>query len=89
MEMGALQWRHLPPWISQLTSGISSVALRVETFLGVDPYSKGSEEVTRLLQGEDGINEWVEAKFVVDTDIESLGDKMIACIEAKRAALGI
>ena len=39
--------------------------------------------------GEDGINEWVEAKFVVDTDIESLGDKMIACIEAKRAALGI
>ena len=44
---------------------------------------------TRLLQGEDGINEWVEAKFVVDTDIEALGDKMIACIEAKRAALGI
>jgi len=25
----------------------------------------------------------------VDTDIESLGDKMIACIEAKREALGI
>ena len=25
----------------------------------------------------------------VFTDIESLGDKMIACIEAKRAALGI
>ena len=52
-------------------------------------YSKGSSEVTRLLQGDDGIKEWVEAKFVVDTDIESLGDKMIACIEAKRAALGI
>ena len=48
-----------------------------------------TEEVTRLLQGEDGIKEWVEAKFVVDTDIESLGDKMIACIEAKREALGI
>ena len=65
------------------------VATGIETFLGVDPYSKGSTEVTRLLQGEDGINEWVEAKFVVDTDIEALGDKMIACIEEKRAALGI
>ena len=65
------------------------VATGIETFLGVDPYSKGSEEVTALLQGENGINKWVEAKFVVDTDIESLGDKMIACIEAKRAALGI
>ena len=50
---------------------------------------RSAEEVTRLLQGEDGIKEWVEAKFVVDTDIESLGDKMIACIEAKRDALGI
>ena len=65
------------------------VATGIETFLGVDPYSKGSEEVTELLQGENGVNKWVEAKFVVDTDIESLGDKMIACIEAKRAALGI
>ena len=65
------------------------VATGIETFLGVDPYSKGSEEVTRLRLGEDGIKEWVEAKFVVDTDIEALGDKMIACIEAKRAALGI
>ena len=36
-----------------------------------------------------GVKQWVEAKFVVDTDIESLGDKMIACIEAKREALGI
>ena len=35
------------------------------------------------------VKEWVEAKFVVDTDIEALGDKMIACIEAKREALGI
>ena len=36
-----------------------------------------------------GCKEWVEAHFVVDTNIESLGDKMIAAIEAKRAALGI
>ena len=80
-----------PEWMSEKAVSIGNyvVATGIETFLGVDPYSKGSEEVTRLLQGEDGIKEWVEAKFVVDTDIESLGNKMIACIEAKRAALGI
>ena len=80
-----------PEWMSEKAVSIGNyvVATGIETFLGVDPYSKGSEEVTALLQGEDGVNKWVEAKFVVDTDIESLGDKMIACIEAKRAALGI
>ena len=80
-----------PEWMSEKAVSIGNyvVATGIETFLGVDPYSKGSEEVTRLLQGDDGIKEWVEAKFVVDTDIDSLGDKMIACIEAKRAALGI
>ena len=80
-----------PEWMSEKAVSIGNyvVATGIETFLGVDPYSKGSEEVTRLLQGEDGIKEWVEAKFVVDTDIDALGDKMIACIEAKRAALGI
>jgi len=80
-----------PEWMSEKAVSIGNyvVATGIETFLGVDPYSKGSSEVTRLLQGDDGIKEWVEAKFVVDTDIESLGDKMIACIEAKRAALGI
>ncbi len=80
-----------PEWMSEKAVSIGNyvVATGIETFLGVDPYTKGSDEVTALLQGEDGINKWVEAKFVVDTDIESLGDKMIACIEAKRAALGI
>ena len=80
-----------PEWMSEKAVSIGNyvVATGLETFLGVDPYSKGSEEVTELLQGEHGINDWVEAKFVVDTDIESLGDKMIACIEAKREALGI
>ena len=80
-----------PEWMSEKAVSIGNyvVATGIETFLGVDPYSKGSTEVTRLLQGEDGVNQWVEAKFVVDTDIDSLGDKMIACIEAKRAALGI
>ena len=80
-----------PEWMSEKAVSIGNyvVATGIETFLGVDPYSKGSTEITELLQGENGINKWVEAKFVVDTDIDSLGDKMIACIEAKRAALGI
>ena len=80
-----------PEWMSEKAVSIGNyvVATGIETFLGVDPYSKGSEEVTRLLQGEDGVKEWVEAKFVVETDIDKLGDKMIECIEAKRAALGI
>ena len=80
-----------PEWMSEKAVSIGNyvVATGIETFLGVDPYSKGSTEVTELLQGEHGIKEWVEAKFVVETDIEKLGDKMIECIEAKRAALGI
>ncbi len=80
-----------PEWMSEKAVSIGNyvVATGIETFLGVDPYCKGSSEVTELLQGEHGINDWVEAKFVVDTDIDRLGDKMIECIEAKRAALGI
>ncbi len=80
-----------PEWMSEKAVSIGNyvVATGIETFLGVDPYSKGSSEVTALLQGDNGINQWVEAKFVVETDIEKLGDKMIECIEAKRAALGI
>ena len=80
-----------PEWMSEKAVSIGNyvVATGIETFLGVDPYTKGSEEVTALLQGEHGIKDWVEAKFVVETDIEKLGDKMIECIEAKRAALGI
>ena len=80
-----------PEWMSEKAVSIGNyvVATGIETFLGVDPYSKGSTEVTELLQGEHGVNEWVEAKFVVETDIDKLGDKMIECIEQKRLALGI
>ncbi len=80
-----------PEWMSEKAVSIGNyvVATGIETFLGVDPYTKGSKEVTELLQGEHGVKDWVEARFVVETDIEKLGDKMIECIEAKRAALGI
>ena len=80
-----------PEWMSEKAVSIGNyvVATGIETFLGVDPYSKGSDEVTALLQGDHGIKDWVEARFVVELDIDKLGDKMIECIEAKRAALGI
>jgi len=57
--------------------------------LSVDPYTKGSSEVTELLQGEHGIKDWVEAKYTVELDIEKLCDRMIEAIETKREALGI
>ena len=80
-----------PEWMSEKAVSIGNyvVATGIDTYLGVDPYSKGSSEITELLQGETGCKEWVEAHFVVETDIDKLGDKMIECIEAKRAALGI
>ena len=80
-----------PEWMSEKAVSIGNyvVATGIDTFLGLDPYSKGSSEITELLQGETGCKEWVEAHFVVETDIEKLGDKMIECIEAKRTALGI
>ena len=80
-----------PEWMSEKAVSIGNyvVATGIDTYLGVDPYTKGSTEITELLQGETGAKEWVEAHFVVDLDIERLGDKMIAAIEEKRKALGI
>lgn len=78
-----------PEWMSEKAVSIGNyvVATGIETFLGVDPYTKGSSEVVGLLQG--GVQDWVGAKFVVDTDLDSLCEKMMNCIEEKRAALGI
>lgn len=80
-----------PEWMSEKAVSIGNyvVATGIDTFLGVDPYTKGSEEVEALLQGEHGIRDWVEANYTVETDIEKLGDMMIARIEEKRAALSI
>ena len=80
-----------PEWMSEKSVSIGNyvVATGLDTFLGVDPYVKGSSEMVNWLTGEDGINKWVEAKYTVEHDIEKLGDLMIARIEEKRAALGI
>ena len=78
-----------PEYMSEKAVSIGNyvVATGIETFLGVDPYTKGGPEVVQLLQGD--IEKWVGAKFVVELDIEKLGDRMMETIEAKRAALGI
>ncbi|MGO5116394.1 anaerobic carbon-monoxide dehydrogenase catalytic subunit [Candidatus Avoscillospira sp. LCP25S3_F1] len=78
-----------PEWMSEKAVSIGNyvVATGIETFLGVNPYTKGSTEVEGLLQGT--VQDWVGAKFVVDTDLDSLVEKMMACIEEKRVALGI
>ncbi len=80
-----------PEWMSEKAVSIGNyvVATGIDTFLGVDPYVKGSEEICSWLTGEHGVKDWVEANYTVETDIEKLGDLMIERIEAKRAALGI
>ncbi|NCB94136.1 MAG: anaerobic carbon-monoxide dehydrogenase catalytic subunit [Clostridia bacterium] len=78
-----------PEWMSEKAVSIGNyvVATGIDTFLGVDPYVSGSSEVAGLLT--DGIREWVEAAYTVETDIEKMVDLMIARIEEKRAAIGI
>ena len=78
-----------PEWMSEKAVSIGNyvIGTGIDTFLGVDPYVSGSDEVAALLTG--GTREWVEAAFTVETDIEKLVDLMIERIEEKRAALGI
>ena len=80
-----------PEWMSEKAVSIGNyvVSTGLDTYLGVDPYVKGSSEMVNWLTGEDGINKWVEAKYIVEKDIDKMGDMMIARIEEKRAALGI
>ena len=63
------------------------VATGIDTFLGVDPYVSGSDQIAQLLT--EGVRDWVEAAYTVEKDIDKLGDAMIARIEEKRTALGI
>ncbi|MFG6333513.1 MAG: anaerobic carbon-monoxide dehydrogenase catalytic subunit [Lachnospiraceae bacterium] len=78
-----------PEWMSEKAVSIGNyvVATGIDTFLGVAPQVTGSSEVTGLLT--EGIRDWVEAAYTVETDIDKLCDAMITRIEEKRAALGI
>ena len=78
-----------PEWMSEKAVSIGNyvVATGIDTFLGVDPYTSGSDQVDGLLK--EGVRDWVEASYTVETDIEKLVDLMIERIEEKRTALGI
>ncbi len=78
-----------PEWMSEKAVSIGNyvVATGIDTFLGVEPQVTGSDQMVWWLT--EGIRDWVEAAYTVETDIEKLGDAMIARIEEKRAALGI
>lgn len=76
-----------PEWMSEKAVSIGNyvVSTGIDVFLGVNPYTSGSEEVEGLLKG--GIEEWVGAKYFEEHDVEKLGDMMIERIEEKRAKL--
>ena len=76
-------------WMSEKAVSIGNyvVATGIDTFLGVDPYVSGSDQIAQLLT--EGVRDWVEAAYTVEKDIDKLGDAMIARIEEKRTALGI
>lgn len=78
-----------PEWMSEKAVSIGNyvVATGIDTFLGVAPQVTGSDQMVWWLT--EGIRDWVEAAYTVETDIDKLGDAMIARIEEKRAALGI
>ena len=78
-----------PEWMSEKAVSIGNyvVATGIDTFLGVDPYVSGSDQIAQLLT--DGVRDWVEAAYTVEKDIDKLGDAMIARIEETRTALGI
>lgn len=78
-----------PEWMSEKAVSIGNyvVATGIDTFLGVTPQVTGSSEMVWWLT--EGIRDWVEAAYTIETDIEKLGDAMLARIEEKRTALGI
>ena len=78
-----------PEWMSEKAVSIGNyvVATGLDTFLGVDPYVSGSDQMCELLTN--GVRDWVEAAYTVEKDLDKLGDLMIERIEEKRAALGI
>lgn len=78
-----------PEWMSEKAVSIGNyvIGTGIDTFLGVDPYVFGSDQMAQLLT--DGVREWTGAAYTVETDIEKLVDLMIERIEEKRAAIGI
>ena len=78
-----------PEWMSEKAVSIGNyvVGTGIDTFLGVDPYVEGSDQMGQLLT--EGTRQWTGAAYTVEKDIDKLVDLMIERIEEKRTALGI
>ena len=78
-----------PEWMSEKAVSIGNyvVATGIDTFLGVTPQVTGSDQVVDWLTR--GVEDWVEASFFYENDIDTMVDHMIERIEQKRDALGI
>ena len=78
-----------PEWMSEKAVSIANyvVATGIDTYLGIDPLVGGSEQMMHLIT--EGTKDWVGAGYIIDTNPDTLVDKIIEGIEAKRAALGI
>jgi len=78
-----------PEWMSEKAVSIANyvVASGVDTYLGIEPQVKGSEAMMHLIT--DGSRDLVGAGYIIEKDPDLLIEKILAGIEAKRAALGI
>ncbi|MCR5539060.1 MAG: anaerobic carbon-monoxide dehydrogenase catalytic subunit [Lachnospiraceae bacterium] len=78
-----------PEWMSEKAVSIANyvVSTGITTFLGVEPQVSGSKQMMELIT--DGVKEWVDAGYVINTNPDELVDQMIECIEEKRKALDI
>ena len=61
------------------------VSTGIDTFLGVNPYTSGSDQVEGILKGE--LENWIGAKYFEEHDMDKLADMMIERIEYKRSKL--
>ena len=78
-----------PEWMSQKAVSIANyvVASGLDTYLGIEPQVKGSDEMMHLIT--DGSRDLVGAGYIIEMDPAKLVTAMIDGIEAKRTALNI
>ena len=76
-----------PEWMSEKAVSIGNyvVSTGIDTFLGVNPYTSGSDQVEGILKGE--LENWIGAKYFEEHDMDKLADMMIERIEYKRSKL--
>jgi carbon-monoxide dehydrogenase catalytic subunit len=78
-----------PEWMSEKAVSIANyvVSSGIEVFLGIEPQVMGSSQMADWITN--GTRKLTGAAYTIDLDPDKLADKMIDCIEKKRAALGI